>query len=57
MTSRQETMMAGQAKPIPDGYHTVTPHMVIRDAGKAIEFHKKAFGAEEFFKNMAGCGQ
>ncbi len=39
--------MGKPAKPIPDGYHGVTPHLVIREAAKAIEFYKKAFGAEE----------
>ena len=38
--------MAGKVKPIPEGLHTVTPHLVIRDASKAIEFYKKAFGAQ-----------
>lgn len=33
-------------KPIPEGFRTITPHMVVRDAAKAIEFYKKAFGAE-----------
>jgi PhnB protein len=33
-------------KPIPDGYHTVTPYLVVRGAAKTIEFAKKAFGAE-----------
>ena len=33
-------------KPIPEGFHTVTPSVVIKDAAKAIEFYKKAFGAE-----------
>ena len=37
-------------KPIPDGYHTVTPHLVVRGAAKAIEFYAKAFGAEERFR-------
>ena len=31
----------------PKGYHTVTPHLVMRDSAKAIEFYKKAFGATE----------
>jgi PhnB protein len=30
------------AKPIPDGYHTVTPYLVVRGAAKTIEFLKKA---------------
>lgn len=34
-------------KPIPDGYHAVTPYLVVRGAGKAIEFYKKVFGATE----------
>ena len=33
-------------KPIPDGYHTVTPHLTVKNASAAIEFYKKAFGAE-----------
>jgi PhnB protein len=33
-------------KPIPEGYHTVTPHLIIKGAADAIEFYKKAFGAE-----------
>ena len=34
-------------KPIPDGYHTVTPYLIVKDAASAIEFYKKAFGATE----------
>lgn len=37
-------------KPIPDGYHVVTPYMVVEGAAKAIEFYKKVFGAEERFR-------
>jgi len=33
-------------KPIPDGYYTVTPHIVVKDIRRAVEFYKKAFGAE-----------
>lgn len=39
--------MAKKAKPIPDGYGTVTPHLVVREAAKALEFYQKAFGAQE----------
>ena len=35
------------AKPVPDGYHSLTPSLVLKDARKAIEFYKRAFGAEE----------
>ena len=37
-------------KPIPDGYHTATPYLIIGGAGDAIEFYKKAFGATELFR-------
>lgn len=39
--------MTHQVKPVPEGFHTVTPHLVIKGAAEAIEFYKKAFGAEE----------
>jgi len=35
------------AQPIPEGYRSITPHLVIKGAAKAIEFYKRAFGAEE----------
>jgi len=34
------------AKPVPDGYHTVTPYLTVRDAPKIIEFLQQAFGAK-----------
>jgi PhnB protein len=37
-------------KPIPDGYHTVTPYLIIKNAAAAIDFYKKAFGAAELFR-------
>jgi len=37
-------------KPIPEGYHSVTPYLIIRGAAEAIEFYKKAFGAVELFR-------
>lgn len=36
--------------PIPSGYRTVTPYLVTRNASAAIEFYKKAFGAEERYR-------
>ena len=35
------------AKPVPEGYHTLTPFLTVRNAVKAIEFYKQAFGAQE----------
>ncbi len=34
-------------KPIPDGYHTVTPYLIVEGADELLEFAKEAFGAEE----------
>lgn len=34
-------------KPIPEGFHSVTPHLVFRDTAKAIDFYKRALGAQE----------
>jgi len=42
--------MSNKVKPIPTGYHTVTPYMIIKHAADAIEFYKKAFGAVEIFR-------
>jgi PhnB protein len=42
--------MAKAAKPIPEGYHSVTPYLIIKGAADALEFYKKAFGATELFR-------
>jgi PhnB protein len=43
--------MAGKAvKPVPDGYHTVTPFLNVKGLGKLIDFLKAAFGAEELMR-------
>jgi PhnB protein len=36
--------------PIPPGYHTVTPYMIVQDAAGALEFYKKALGATELMR-------
>ncbi len=48
--------MAG-VKPIPQGMHTVTPSLVIRDCAKAIEFYKRALGAQEISRMAAPDGK
>ena len=37
-------------KPVPDGYHTITPYIIVKGAGQALDFYKKAFGATELFR-------
>ncbi len=41
-----------KVKPIPDGYHSITPYLVIRGAKRAMEFYAEAFGAKEVFKML-----
>ncbi|HVG50809.1 MAG TPA: VOC family protein [Xanthobacteraceae bacterium] len=55
-------MAQSNVKPIPDGMHTVTPHLVCANASAAIDFYKKAFNAVELHripgpngKLMHGC--
>ena len=44
-------------KPIPEGYETVTPYLAVDDAGEAIEYYKKAFGAKERVRMDAPNGK
>ena len=45
------------AKPIPEGYHTLTPYLAIDGAAEAIEYYKKAFGAKERARMLAPDGK
>lgn len=44
-------------KPIPEGMHTVTPHLICAGAADAIEFYKKAFGAVELTRIPGADGK
>ena len=44
-------------KPIPEGYHSVTPYLIVRGGAAAIEFYNKAFGAAELFRMPAPGGK
>ena len=41
-------------KPIPEGYHSVTPYLIVDDANAAIKFYERAFGAKEKFRLPMG---
>ena|SRR5436190_6351017 len=41
-------------KPIPEGYHSVTPYLIVSGAADALEYYKKAFGAVELFRMAHG---
>ncbi|HJV87691.1 MAG TPA: VOC family protein [Noviherbaspirillum sp.] len=42
--------MIAKVKPVPDGFHTVTPYLTIRNAAAALDFYQKAFGADVVFR-------
>jgi PhnB protein len=41
-------------KPVPEGYHTITPHLVIHGAAAAIDYYKKVLGAKEIMRMPMG---
>jgi PhnB protein len=50
-------MSTQSVKPIPEGMHSLTPHLVCANAAEAIEFYKKAFGATELFRMQGPDGK
>jgi len=44
-------------KPIPDGYHTVTPYLCVNDGAAAIDFYKRALNAQELFRMQSPDGR
>jgi PhnB protein len=42
--------------PIPEDFHTITPHLVVKGVADAIAWYTKAFGAHELLRNMAPDG-
>lgn len=42
--------MTSQVRPIPEGYHSVTPYLIIKGAAKALDFYQRAFGAKEILR-------
>ncbi len=45
------------SQPIPPGFHTITPSLIVRNAPEAIEFYKKALGAEELVRMVGPDGK
>jgi PhnB protein len=44
-------------QPIPQGFHSITPFLVVNDATKAIDFYRRAFGAKEIMRNTGPDGK
>jgi PhnB protein len=53
-TAAAKAPKAAKVKPVPEGWHTVTPHLICAGASEAIAFYTKAFGAKELFR-LAGA--
>jgi PhnB protein len=49
--------MAKAAKTVPDGYHTITPQLVLDNAAQTMDWYKKAFGAEEISRSIGPDGK
>jgi len=49
--------MASKTNPIPAGYHTATPYLTLNECARAIDFYKKAFGAQEIVRMEAPGGK
>ena len=54
-TGRTHDERKGKAKPVPDGYHTATPYLIVDGAAKALDFYQRVFGATERMR-MPGPG-
>src|SRR5919199_81258 len=53
----QSTTVTPSVRPIPEGYHSVTPALLVRGAAQAIDFYTRAFGARELGRMPAPDGQ
>ncbi len=49
--------MADKVQAVPTGFHTLTPHLVVRNAAQAIDFYEKAFGAQLLNKALTPDGK
>ena len=49
--------MPKKVNPVPDGYHTTTPYLIVKDASAAIDFYKRAFGAKELCRMLGPDGK
>jgi PhnB protein len=45
------------AKAIPEGYHSITPYLVVNDAAAAIDYYKRAFDAKETYRHPGPDGK
>ena len=53
---RSTAMTSRAVKPIREGFHTITPYLIVREAAGLIDFVKQAFGAEELYRGTGSAG-
>src|SRR5919202_878646 len=46
-----------RVSPVPEEFHTLTPHLSVRGVARAIDFYARAFGARELFRNLLPDGE
>jgi PhnB protein len=51
------TCTAQMVRAIPEGYHSITPYLVVNDAAAAIDFYKRAFEAKETYRHQGPDGK
>jgi uncharacterized glyoxalase superfamily protein PhnB len=54
--ARRASMTRAEVKPVREGFHTVTPYIIVNGAAGLIDFVKQAFGAEELFRGTGSAG-
>lgn len=53
---KDEEKLVAPAESIPEGFHTITPYLIVREAAELIDFVKQAFGAEEYVRSTGSAG-
>jgi uncharacterized glyoxalase superfamily protein PhnB len=53
---RRASMTTTAVKPIREGFHTITPYLIVQEAAELIDFVKQAFGAEELYRGTGSAG-
>ena len=56
LLARSESMTSAAVKPVREGFHTVTPYLIVQQAAELIDFVKNAFGAEELYRGIGSAG-
>src|SRR5262245_21576280 len=57
LVRRMPMNRTSKVNPVPDGHHTLTPYLICDGAAAALDFYKRAFGAEELFRMEGPAGK